>query len=301
MVSLSKSDQVVIRLEKDAPHLVSLAKSVGLSLKKLNLDGITARVVLVLDASGSMQHQYASGNVQAVLDRVATLALNFDDNGELEVWAFGSNHRKLPNVTLDNLAGYIQRVQRGEDEAPAPATPPPPPTTVAAPVSRPRPWWWWLWPFGWDSTPTAPASKAVTTPAPARRNTGDGLIPGLGFNNEEPALMRSLLADLDFNSPHPTLVVFITDGGIFKSAEISQILVEASKNPVFWQYVGLGGSNYGILENFDTLSGRHVDNAGFFALDDFRKVKDSELFDRLLNEFPSWLQTVQVRTMLRRS
>jgi hypothetical protein len=90
-------------------------------------------------------------------------------------------------------------------------------------------------------------------------------------------------------SPLPAYVVFITDGDVTQEAEIMKLLIEASRLPIFWQFVGLGGSGYGVLERLGSMKGRRVDNAGFFALDDFRNIKDDELYSRLLKEFPSWL------------
>ncbi len=73
---------------------------------------------------------------------------------------------------------------------------------------------------------------------------------------------------------------------------------QASKKPIFWQFVGVGGHDYGILEQFDTMEGRYVDNANFFALDDFRTVPNSELYSRLLNEFPQWLKEIKQKNMI---
>ena len=88
-------------------------------------------------------------------------------------------------------------------------------------------------------------------------------------------------------------VIFISDGGIYNTDKIKSLLIKSSHFPIFWQFVGVGGSNYGILENLDTMEGRYVDNAGFFALDDFRKVPNGELYDRLLSEFPHWLKAAK--------
>ncbi len=49
-----------------------------------------------------MSGQFSKGNVQSVLDRIAVLAAQFDDDGEMDVWGFGEKHKKYPNVTLDN-------------------------------------------------------------------------------------------------------------------------------------------------------------------------------------------------------
>jgi hypothetical protein len=48
------------------------------------------------------------------------------------------------------------------------------------------------------------------------------------------------------------------------------------------------------------MTGRRVDNAGFFALDDMNEVDDEELYDRLLTEFPGWLQAARAAGVLTR-
>ncbi|BBA35562.1 uncharacterized protein sS8_3625 [Methylocaldum marinum] len=53
--------------------------------------------------------------------------------------------------------------------------------------------------------------------------------------------------------------------------------------------------NYGILEKLHTLSGRLVDNGNFFALDDVHEIAESELYDRVLNKFPLWLEQARHR------
>lgn len=58
-----------------------------------------------------MSGQFSKGNVQSVLDRIAVLAAQFDDDGEMDVWGFGEKHKKYPNVTLDNLDTYIQSIR----------------------------------------------------------------------------------------------------------------------------------------------------------------------------------------------
>jgi stress protein len=46
------------------------------------------------------------------------------------------------------------------------------------------------------------------------------------------------------------------------------------------------------------MKGRYVDNAGFFALDDFKKVSNEELYSRLLEEFPVWLKAIKNKGMI---
>ncbi|GHV52658.1 hypothetical protein FACS1894216_09190 [Synergistales bacterium] len=38
------------------------------------------------------------------------------------------------------------------------------------------------------------------------------------------------------------------------------------------------------------MAGRRVDNANFFALDDIDRIDNTELYSRMLGEFPLWLK-----------
>lgn len=124
-----------------------------------------------------------------------------------------------------------------------------------------------------------------------------GMEPGqvdmrtVGIQNEE---QKAIAQVRDFVRAHPadapTLVLFFSDGGVYRDAAIERELRAAVEEPIFWQFVGLGRSNYGVLERFDTLPGRRVDNVGFFAVDDISTVPDQELYDRLLSEFPDWIK-----------
>jgi stress response protein SCP2 len=232
-VSLGKDERLQLTFEKSAPHLVALSRPLAVSLQKAGLQEVRARVALVLDASGSMRQQYRDGAVQAVVSRIATLALRLDDDGELDVWAFAVHHARLPSVTLDTIRGYVKGI-------------------------------------------THDAAKNC-------------LIGELGGTNNEPPVIQEVL-DFYRDSTLPALVVFISDGGVKSSLEIKRLITEASAFPIFWQFVGLGGRNYGILEQLDTMEGRTVDNANFFHVDDLADITDEELYTRLLGEFPIWLR-----------
>lgn len=223
------------KLEK-APQLVSLAKPLGVELKKRNLETLVARVGLVIDISGSMTARFKNGTVQEIVNKTLPLAVQFDDDGELDCWYYGTTARRMDSVNLDN---YTKAV--------------------------PKEW--------------------------------KQLMLELGGCNNEPVVLRMVI-DTYRDTQLPVYVLFITDGGVSKKSEIQKIITEASKLPIFWQFVGVGGSGYGILEKLDSMKGRYVDNAGFFALDDFKKVSNEELYARLLEEFPQWLQTIRNKGMI---
>lgn len=118
--------------------------------------------------------------------------------------------------------------------------------------------------------------------------------------NDEPLVIMDVIQyyTRENKSKNPDFVVFISDGGIHKNSEIKKIITNASQYPLFWQFVGIGNGNYGILEKLDTMSGRVVDNANFFALDDIESISDEELYNRLLNEFPTWLKEAKIEGIL---
>ncbi|WP_295388824.1 VWA domain-containing protein [uncultured Thiodictyon sp.] len=227
------------RLEKDAPQLIDLAKQATISLKKQGLQETLARVGVVLDASRSMNRQYKTGRVQELLDRALPLALHFDDDGALDVWAFDDTPKTLPPATVHNIAGYTETAGGG----------------------------WRAW---------------------------------YGGANDEPKVMR-LAIDHYRATPDapPAYVLFVTDGGIHRNKEIVELTIEAARYPIFWQFMGLGGRNYGALERLDTMPGRLVDNCGFFAIDDLHDLTDEQLYDRLLAEFPQWLRAARTQGVIR--
>lgn len=216
------------KIQDGAPKLISLVKPLKVQLEKKNLLDVQARVALILDISGSMYSSYKNGTVQEIVNKILPVAVQFDDDGELDFWYYGSTCQRRPNVNMKN---YEQAV-----------------------------------PEDWKD-----------------------LMHSLGGNNNEPAVMEEVVAEYE-NSKLPAYVVFVTDGGINKTAQIKKILKDASYLPIFWQFVGVSGSGYGVLEKLDDMRDRYVDNADFFALDDFRSVPNDELYSRLLNEFPAWLK-----------
>ncbi|MFD5266831.1 VWA domain-containing protein [Streptomyces sp. NPDC058335] len=239
------------QLPVDMRKRLSLRKEqVAVSLRKRGAAGVSARVVLVLDASGSMSFLYSGGVVADVVERMAAVAAELDDDGEMQAWTFASDPARLPDLRLGELPEWLRlHVRVGE-------------ISLFRRSKKPR----------------------------------KGLQPGqvdmrsVGIQNEEQKVIAQVRDYVRANpAAAPTLVLFFSDGGVYRDAAIEKELRAAAAEPIFWQFVGLGRSNYGVLERFDALPGRRVDNVGFFAVDDIRTVPDQELYDRLLSEFPSWL------------
>ncbi|MGW5850487.1 VWA domain-containing protein [Streptomyces sp. NPDC055254] len=256
-----------VRMAKGEEHLppdmrerLSLRKrQVAVSLSKQGVTALTARVVLVLDASGSMAAHYTRGTVRGVAERMAAVAAQLDDDGQMQAWTFASQPARLPDLVLGELPAWLRlHVRVGQFSL-----------------------------FG-------------------RKKPPKGLEPGqvdmrsVGIGNEEQKVIAEVRAYVRAHPvPDPTLVLFFSDGGVYRNAEIERELRAAVEEPVFWQFIGLGQAQYGVLERFDTLPGRRVDNVGFFAVDDIDRISDPELYDRLLSEFPSWIRAARQAGILR--
>ncbi|TLS40899.1 VWA domain-containing protein [Streptomyces montanus] len=105
---------------------------------------------------------------------------------------------------------------------------------------------------------------------------------------------------LDSGSKAPALVVFQTDGGPINKLAAERYLCKAARLPLFWQFIGFGDATskqFDFLRKLDELAvpaKRPLDNAGFFhAGSDPRQVSDSDLYDRLVSEFPEWLSAAR--------
>ncbi|MER5785879.1 VWA domain-containing protein [Streptomyces mobaraensis] len=220
-------------------------EQVSVSLGKHGAAGLRARVVLVLDASGSMSELYDDGVVAGVVERMAAVAAQLDDDGAMGAWVFADRPARLPDLLLGDLPEWISLHVRLDDP----------------------------WQYG-----------------QGERRAGQVAMSRIGWGNNEPKVIARVREEVRKEpSADPTLVLFFSDGGVYEDERIERQLRAAVKEPVFWQFVGLGRADYGVLERFDTLPNRSLDNVGFFAVDDITTLSDQELYDRLLSQFPAWV------------
>ncbi|HPE73730.1 MAG TPA: VWA domain-containing protein [Candidatus Competibacter sp.] len=217
-------------------HIVDLGKKAAFAANKHGIEGQRAQVVLVLDISASMNALYKTGVVQHVIERILGLAVNFDDDGQIDLLLFGTNAYRLPPVTLDEIEDYVERVILSQYKI-----------------------------------------REATNYAPPLRLIRDQ------YPQPQPA---------------PVFVIFLTDGGNADKPASADALRELSAQAVFVQFVGIGKEDFPFLHKLDALPGRVIDNAGFMHVNDLSAIKDAELYDRLLNEFPHWLEAARRQGLL---
>ncbi|MET3805669.1 stress response protein SCP2 [Nakamurella sp. UYEF19] len=203
-----------------------------------------ARIVLVLDKTGSMSDEYAAGIVHRVVERMVPVAIQLDDDGSLECYLYAVKFAKLPDIRIEYLDQWMA-----------------------------------------DFIHMTGTHQGINY-----RDIG-------GYNDEIP-IMNEVINSLQ-GQTGPTLVLFFTDGGFTKKKEITNLMKKASNLPAFWQFVGIGNNNFGVLTKLDEMTGRVVDNVGFFPVTDIDRIDDGELYRRLLSEFPDWLRAARGAGILR--
>jgi hypothetical protein len=243
------------------------------------VNNVEAEVLLVLDCTGSMRKIYPA-IMQQVVERVVAVASQLNPSGIMPAWRFAESSARTPDLELAHLEEWLSHcVAMDPWNGNTPAT-------VTTEVKKGL--------FG---------KKTETQPNPAYRvHQASERYPALdyiGFKNDETQPIADVTEYLQNRSSDlPLLVLFFSDGGVKKHSnqQIKQALLATQLQPVFWQFIGIGThQDYGVLEHFDTMTGREIDNIGFFSLDNIANISDRGLYELLLGEFPSWLKTVRAR------
>ena len=215
---------------------VSLAKQ---TINELGLTEQKAQVIAVVDISLSMSWSFLSGKMQKLLDRILPLAMQFDDDGSIDVYLFhwlGFHNKK--SFTLDNRKGYV------------------------------------FW-------------KIIV------KHALNAFF--LGFATRYAPIMKRLnknCLQVSEKNEAPLFVLYFTDGDCWDKKSSEKAILESSKLPVFWKFIGLGGSSSGFsfLQKLDDLEDRSIDNCDFIHIKNLATIEDADLYQLLLREFPEWLE-----------
>ena len=110
----------------------------------------------------------------------------------------------------------------------------------------------------------------------------------------------------------PVYVMFVTDGSTSDKPFTERQLRWASREPIFWQFMGIGkgkkskskrlinfaDSDFPFLEKLDELDGRLLDNAGFFSVERPDEHADAALYDLLMDEYPDWVKQAKAKGLI---
>jgi hypothetical protein len=217
------------------------------------------RVVADLDVSGSMNMRgtpfYNDGTVERAFEKLLGLAFKFDDNGEIDVFAFDNSAHELPTAKIADFGHYVTRNITKQWNRYGGGT------SYARPLQANMDFL-----FGEQAAQQAkPAgflggmfAKKPVTPAPSAQEL-------------------------------PALVLFFTDGDAPDGAEAGRILAaaEASNKPVYFHLIGIGtATTFPVLKKLAD----DYDNCGFINLHSI-DMSDDDLYRALTtDEFVAFLK-----------
>ncbi|SFA69792.1 MULTISPECIES: VWA domain-containing protein [unclassified Bacillus (in: firmicutes)] len=252
------------KMEQKAPKILDLSKKAKVSLEKVGLQNHNAKVALCLDISGSMYNLYKSGKIQEFAERILALGTRFDDDGSIDIFLFGQNAHYAGDLSIDNFNGFVGRtIQKYPLEGA---------TYYGKVMKEIREHY-----FGSAAKRLKPLAR-----------------------------------------PLPVYVMFVTDGATFDENTTIAHIQNSSYEPIFWQFMAIGKSNkdvkkrrglfqslfqsdFTFLEELDQLSGRYLDNANFFSVEDPRSTPDAELYDLLMEEYPGWVKQANAKGLIQPS
>lgn len=110
-----------------------------------------------------------------------------------------------------------------------------------------------------------------------------------GGTSYSPVIEETVSA-YDDGSPYPAFGIFITDGENDDQGATDRAIRYSSKYNIFYQFVGIGSESFRYLQKLDDLDGREVDNTAFVKVADFARLDDDQLYDKLLEQYPQFLQ-----------
>lgn len=228
-------------------------------IEKFEVPNVRARIGVNADVSGSTEGLYKSGKMQAALQRVLPITLNFDDDGDMDFWTFngGQDFNYLGALNRGNYAKFVQEQ-----------------IMQNARIHK------------WGSTDYSPVMQANLAHygyrhegQPSKKGWSFGKLFGRG--NTESVL------DSAAQSAYPTLIYHVTDGGNSHSdREPTRRLLhecESKRIPIYFHMIGIGDSSY--FEFIEQIADE-FGNVGFVNVSDVTRLSDGadEVYDLLLPE-----------------
>lgn len=255
---------------------VSLKKrseTLKVSLKKAGLgDRLMLRVASALDISGSMQSLYRSGVMSEFVGKLLPFGVLFDDNEEIDMWAFDHGFRELPPATADVYADYVGNCMGGISISGG---------TAYAPVMNDIYGSY----FGKVSRNEVSHSQEV-------RPKG-GFFGKLLGKTETVTVSTTQTIYEDPENMMPAMVLFQTDGENTDDSTVRSLLSRNINTPVFWFMVGVGNSSFRSLKGL----AKDFPNVDFISVESL-DLPDEQLYDELLKgKFKDWCDAHNVQSV----
>lgn len=263
-------------IELAKKNLIDLTKKATTVVQSVGLGSQTAKVAAAFDVSGSMTGRYNSGEVQNTSDRNLALAINFDDNHAIDMFAFDSKGYSIGEVSEENFYGFVKAH---------------------------------IQPLVGGGTSYAPIMKMILahygiildnepTPTPLVQKK-KGLGKWFGKKEVAPVVTPPTVKPPKEPLDEPIFVIFTTDGDCWDHEEAERIIRESSHYGVFWKFVGIGHDQFTFLSKLDDLPGRLIDNANLLEIKDVSGISEEDLYKGLLKEFPEWIVEARKHNLIK--
>jgi len=260
----------IFNLEKEA-------EKVKFVLAKKEVKDVIATVAVDIDISGSMRSLYSHGVVQRVVEKLLPVALNFDDNGELDVYTFSNddNYCQVASATCDNHRNFVQREILDNPNVTKWKT------TDYEPVLRAN-----LEEYGFYDVEKKEEKRIQKAGFFAKMLGGKDIEVevSITLNNGQKVLHQNS------KSGYPAVIYFITDGENHDPRATYQLLKECqeSRSNIYFLFIGIGNESFDFIKK----AGDDFDNTGCFIVSDIdRAMTDDRFYDELLpEELCTWLK-----------
>lgn len=253
-----------------------------ISLKKANVsDKLTLRVACALDISGSMQNLYRNGSVSELVGKLLPFGMMFDDNAQIDMWAFNHGSSELPPATESVYDDYVNNCMKNVPISGG---------TNYAPVMGDI---YDEYFGGGIVTKTVYKEVEVDEYVPAKgfmaKLTGKKELVKVKKQVSEEVVDHEAMANVDTT---PAMVFFQTDGSNSDESAVISLLNRNKDKPIYWFMVGVGDPRYfGFIKRISD----EFDNVDFISVKDL-DLSDEELYNKLLSgEFGQWIKTVGVK------
>lgn len=249
-----------------AIDLSKKTEKLKVSLAKKKIQSIKMQVGSVVDRSGSMDHLYRNGTVQEYIERLMPLGLKFDDNGQIDNWAFHTSSYQTGPITLENLEGFvkknIERISSGGTSF----------SPVLEEIER----------YYFGTEPTIQNKRIVTVTDTPKKGFLGKLFGGSTPEESvtyEPVTIPGIPPISD--STDPIYLIFQTDGENGDRRETDSVLARLEKKRIYIQFVGIGtDTDFQFIQDM----GDKYSNVGFMHIKDLKNTTDEDIYDLLIND-----------------
>jgi stress response protein SCP2 len=273
-INMSKQVRLDKQLAGQPPQMVDLVKKAGISLEKKGLSEHRARVALCLDISASMSSLYKSGKVQRLCERILGMAVQFDDDGQCDVFTFGTGGYEEGPLDLRNHQGWIdgllnrRRLEGGTNY------------NLAMQAVRRH-----YFPDGAAGPRSSPRQDKLP-------------VYVMFVTDGQTTDQQGTRDQVTWSSYEPIFWQFMAIGASSKNVVPEGAPPPPKKRGFGARFAQMLTGDFQFLEELDDMSGRFLDNADFFSVGDPSDLPDSQLYDLLMTEYPGWLQQARSRGLV---